>query len=143
MIEIVSKERCVTCDVCVAVCPTNVFDTGPDGIPVIARQDDCQTCFMCEAHCPADALFPSANSDMPSHGCSNDARPDNTCEVRPDERRSRSAPLTRTPSSETPPVRNSCVSYDEVSGTSAAVVEDVEVLATCGLPRCVSAPTSS
>jgi NAD-dependent dihydropyrimidine dehydrogenase PreA subunit len=57
VIEIVSGSRCVTCDVCVAVCPTNVFDRGPDGVPVIARQGDCQTCFMCEAHCPADALF--------------------------------------------------------------------------------------
>ncbi|GID93739.1 ferredoxin [Amorphoplanes digitatis] len=47
----------MTCDVCIAVCPTDVFDAGTDGIPVIARQGDCQTCFMCEAHCPADALF--------------------------------------------------------------------------------------
>ncbi|GAA4953276.1 4Fe-4S dicluster domain-containing protein [Actinoplanes utahensis] len=57
MIELVSESRCVSCDVCIAVCPTNVFDAGPGGIPVIARQSDCQTCFMCEAHCPADALF--------------------------------------------------------------------------------------
>ena len=57
MIEVISSARCVTCDVCIAVCPTNVFDAGPDGVPVIARQDDCQTCYMCEAHCPADALF--------------------------------------------------------------------------------------
>ena len=57
MIEIVSADRCIDCDVCVEVCPTNVFDPGPDGHPVIARQDDCQTCFLCEAHCPVDALF--------------------------------------------------------------------------------------
>lgn len=57
MIELVSQSRCVTCDVCIAVCPTNVFDRGADGVPVIARQSDCQTCFMCEANCPADALF--------------------------------------------------------------------------------------
>ena len=57
MIEVVSAGRCVRCDVCVKVCPTDVFDRGPDGVPVIARQSDCQTCFMCEAHCPADALF--------------------------------------------------------------------------------------
>ena len=57
MIEIVSGSRCVTCDVCIAVCPTDVFERGADGVPVIARQDDCQTCYMCEAHCPADALF--------------------------------------------------------------------------------------
>jgi NAD-dependent dihydropyrimidine dehydrogenase PreA subunit len=57
MIEVVSAERCIGCDKCVHVCPTNVFDRGADGIPVIARQDDCQTCFMCEAYCPVDALF--------------------------------------------------------------------------------------
>ena len=57
MIEVISSARCVTCDVCIAVCPTDVFDAGPDGVPVIARQEDCRTCYMCEAHCPADALF--------------------------------------------------------------------------------------
>lgn len=57
MIEIVAAERCIACDKCVDVCPTRVFDRGPDGIPVIARQDSCQTCFQCEAYCPTDALF--------------------------------------------------------------------------------------
>jgi NAD-dependent dihydropyrimidine dehydrogenase PreA subunit len=57
MIEIVSAAACIACDVCVKVCPTDVFDRGPDGIPVIARQSDCQTCFMCEAYCPTDALY--------------------------------------------------------------------------------------
>lgn len=57
MIELVSAERCIACDKCIKVCPTNVFDRGTDGIPVISRHDDCQTCFQCEANCPADALF--------------------------------------------------------------------------------------
>lgn len=57
MIEVVSDSRCTACDICIRVCPTNVFDRGDDGIPTIARQDDCQTCFMCEAWCPEDALF--------------------------------------------------------------------------------------
>lgn len=57
MIEVVSADRCIECDKCIAVCPTNVFDRGEDGLPVIARQSDCQTCFMCEAYCPVDALF--------------------------------------------------------------------------------------
>lgn len=59
MIEIVSASACIACDVCVNVCPTDVFDRGADGIPVIARQSDCQTCFMCEAYCPVDALYVS------------------------------------------------------------------------------------
>jgi NAD-dependent dihydropyrimidine dehydrogenase PreA subunit len=57
MIELVSTERCIGCDVCIRACPTNVFERGPGRIPVIARQEDCQTCFMCEAWCPVDALF--------------------------------------------------------------------------------------
>jgi NAD-dependent dihydropyrimidine dehydrogenase PreA subunit len=57
MIELVSEDRCIRCDVCIRVCPTNVFEHGVDRLPVIARQEDCQTCFMCEAWCPEDALF--------------------------------------------------------------------------------------
>ena len=57
MIEIVSAERCISCDKCIDVCPTRVFDRGLDGVPVIARHDSCQTCFQCEAYCPTDALF--------------------------------------------------------------------------------------
>ena len=58
MIELVSAARCIGCNKCVSVCPTDVFDPGAaDGVPTIARLDDCQTCFLCEAYCPVDALF--------------------------------------------------------------------------------------
>jgi NAD-dependent dihydropyrimidine dehydrogenase PreA subunit len=57
VIELVSESRCIKCDVCIRVCPTNVFEHGEDRLPVIKRQEDCQTCFMCEAWCPTDALF--------------------------------------------------------------------------------------
>ena len=57
MIEIISAQRCIDCNKCVEVCPTDVFDAVDGGHPVIARQQDCQTCFQCEAYCPVDALF--------------------------------------------------------------------------------------
>ena len=63
MIEIVSAARCTGCNICVTACPTNVFDAVPNGVPVIARQDDCQTCFMCELYCPEDALFVAPLAD--------------------------------------------------------------------------------
>jgi NAD-dependent dihydropyrimidine dehydrogenase PreA subunit len=66
MIEVVDAERCTSCDICVSVCPTNVFDK-TDGIPVIARQNDCQTCFLCELYCPEDALFVSPYAEAPQH----------------------------------------------------------------------------
>ncbi|MBB3952912.1 4Fe-4S dicluster domain-containing protein [Aureimonas jatrophae] len=59
MIELVSHDRCIQCDICVAACPDNVFDAMPDAPPVIARQGDCQTCFLCELYCPVDALYVS------------------------------------------------------------------------------------
>ena len=57
MIEVIVAERCISCDICIAVCPTDVFESGPDGLPVVAHQEDCQTCFMCEVNCPVDALY--------------------------------------------------------------------------------------
>lgn len=63
MIELVDPARCTGCNICVAVCPTRVFDavavsdSNPAGAPAIARQSDCQTCFMCELYCPVDALY--------------------------------------------------------------------------------------
>ncbi len=58
MIEVIDSESCTSCDICVNVCPTNVFDK-TDAMPIIARQSDCQTCFLCELYCPEDALFVS------------------------------------------------------------------------------------
>ncbi len=65
MITLLSETRCISCDICVKICPTNVFDRVEDGIPVIARQEDCQTCFICEAYCPADALYVAPESALP------------------------------------------------------------------------------
>jgi NAD-dependent dihydropyrimidine dehydrogenase PreA subunit len=63
MIELVIASRCTACGACAEVCPTDVFDAGPSGRPVIARPDDCQTCFICELYCPADALYVGPDCD--------------------------------------------------------------------------------
>jgi NAD-dependent dihydropyrimidine dehydrogenase PreA subunit len=57
MIEVIDTETCTDCNLCVSVCPTNVFQAVAGAPPVIARQDSCQTCFMCEVYCPVDALY--------------------------------------------------------------------------------------
>ncbi|MBD2298726.1 MULTISPECIES: 4Fe-4S binding protein [Nostocales] len=64
MIELVSESRCIQCNLCVNVCPTNVFDIVPDAPPTIARQSDCQTCFMCELYCPVDALYVAPDTEL-------------------------------------------------------------------------------
>jgi NAD-dependent dihydropyrimidine dehydrogenase PreA subunit len=63
MIEIISEARCTACNLCVRVCPADVFDAVEDSIPVIARQRDCQTCFLCEVYCPENALYVAPKAD--------------------------------------------------------------------------------
>ena len=65
MIEVVSASRCIRCDICVRVCPADVFRKDAEGLPVIAHQDDCQTCFLCEIYCPTDALYVAEAADGP------------------------------------------------------------------------------
>ena len=64
MIELILTERCAAdCLACVDVCPTAVFEAGPDDRPVIARPDACQTCLLCELYCPQDALYVGPDRD--------------------------------------------------------------------------------
>lgn len=73
MIEIVSSQRCTACNICVHVCPTNVFELVMDSPPRIARQADCQTCFMCELYCPDDALYVAPVADAATEIAEQDA----------------------------------------------------------------------
>ncbi|MBP1886158.1 4Fe-4S dicluster domain-containing protein [Sinorhizobium mexicanum] len=66
MIEVISADRCIRCDICERVCPAFVFDRDETGLPAIARQDDCQTCFLCEIYCPTDALYVAEQADGPT-----------------------------------------------------------------------------
>jgi NAD-dependent dihydropyrimidine dehydrogenase PreA subunit len=64
MIQVIDAATCTACNICVTVCPTNVFDSTAS-IPLIARQNDCQTCYLCELYCPEDALFVAPYADGP------------------------------------------------------------------------------
>jgi NAD-dependent dihydropyrimidine dehydrogenase PreA subunit len=57
VIELIDPGRCTNCNICIRVCPMDVFDRTESGPPTIARQDVCQTCFMCEVFCPEDAMY--------------------------------------------------------------------------------------
>jgi NAD-dependent dihydropyrimidine dehydrogenase PreA subunit len=57
MIALLFDDRCTRCNLCVAICPTNVLEAVAGGVPRIARPGACQTCFQCELHCQADAIY--------------------------------------------------------------------------------------
>lgn len=56
----IDEERCVKCDECVDVCPTDVFAAGSDvtnGFPVVKNATDCIECFSCKDVCRSDAVI--------------------------------------------------------------------------------------
>jgi 2-oxoglutarate ferredoxin oxidoreductase subunit delta len=47
---------CKACGICIALCPTKVFDDDDAGRPIVSRPQDCTACLLCELHCPDFAI---------------------------------------------------------------------------------------
>jgi len=47
---------CKACGICIALCPTKVFDVDKQRYPVVARPEECTSCLLCELHCPDFAI---------------------------------------------------------------------------------------
>ena len=47
---------CKACNICIALCPTQVFEPDRDGKPTLARGEDCNQCAICWIHCPDFAI---------------------------------------------------------------------------------------
>lgn len=48
---------CKACNLCIAICPTQVFEPDRDGKPIQARPENCTQCTLCWVHCPDFAII--------------------------------------------------------------------------------------
>lgn len=55
MIQI-DKNLCKKCNICVELCPKEVFAAAEMGMPQVRYEDACTRCLTCELHCPEYAL---------------------------------------------------------------------------------------
>jgi NAD-dependent dihydropyrimidine dehydrogenase PreA subunit len=59
MIELIDREKCTGCGICVDRCPLDTLrleETSEGSKACIAYGDDCMTCFECEVECPSSAI---------------------------------------------------------------------------------------
>jgi len=47
---------CKRCDICIELCPQEVFERDDMGFPLIKNADACTQCLLCELHCPEFAI---------------------------------------------------------------------------------------
>ena len=52
----VFENWCKGCGLCVAFCPRQVLESGPDGLTVVAHPERCTACNWCYEHCPDFAI---------------------------------------------------------------------------------------
>ncbi len=64
LVHSINDDRCVGCDACVAVCPTNVLDL-VDNKSRVLRFEDCIQCEACMWACPTEALVMHLEGNQP------------------------------------------------------------------------------
>jgi 2-oxoglutarate ferredoxin oxidoreductase subunit delta len=52
----INLKWCKACNICIALCPQDVFEPDRDGKPIIARPENCTQCTICWVHCPDLAI---------------------------------------------------------------------------------------
>ena len=53
----INMDWCKACNICIALCPKEVFEPNRDGKPIIARAENCTQCTICWVHCPDLAII--------------------------------------------------------------------------------------
>ncbi|MDA8204865.1 MAG: 4Fe-4S binding protein [Thermaerobacter sp.] len=54
---LINHNYCKKCGICIAVCPEDVYQAGPDGGPIVVQPAQCIWCEQCEMYCPDFALI--------------------------------------------------------------------------------------
>ena len=56
-IERLDQEICNGCEICLGVCPEDVFRMTEDRKSTIKYPEDCVGCFACEFACPTNCIY--------------------------------------------------------------------------------------
>jgi len=59
----VFENWCKGCGLCIAFCPQQVLEGGPDGRTVVAHEERCTACDWCYEHCPDCAITVEAYTE--------------------------------------------------------------------------------